>query len=328
MTSFYRTHLRSFPDQLSPKCITVHTVRHRPRSAPDAVVVAGMGGSGIAGDLLAHFRASLRLPVPVITWKDFGLPELPFARPLVIAVSYSGDTRETLAAFRRAVVCGYARGAVTVGGALGLRARRERIPCATFTPPVGLTPREGVGYTYFALVELLRLWFPSIRNHDLSHTLRTAPLERAATRVAEVIGTRSMLIFAPTSYAPIGYLWKTVINETGKRPADFAVLPEACHNGIVEFSKHPKRSVAIFLDDPLESGDRSLATRAFRGIVARQGTPTVTVSFTGKTLEERTWNGILLGHFTALSLAEASGDDPTATPLIAELKGRLRKRGR
>src|SRR3989344_2464751 len=100
---------------------------------PDALLLAGMGGSGLVGNLLQNLAPDVKLPVPVFLWKDFGLPaQLPTKRPLCLFISFSGTTRETISGFKRAralkprppiaVVAG--------GGELGTLARNFKKPLA------------------------------------------------------------------------------------------------------------------------------------------------------------------------------------------------------
>lgn len=319
----YRDHIARFADQLEP--IATPAGPPRRAKAPGVLVIAGMGGSGLAGDLVAHFRETLRLPVPVVVWKGFGLPALPFARPLVIAVSHSGRTAETISAFRAARRRGYEVGAAATGGALLDLARAARTPRVAIPTLPGLTPREGIGYTYYALVELLRTWFPNIRNPGLSQLVSIKQLEKSLSPALKTIGRNSVSVFAPTGLEVVGYVWKVVLSETAKRRASLEVIPEAAHNAIMGFSRRPDRTSAVFISSSADGDGARRTAEAMRRIIARGGTPTIAVPLAGRSLEERTWNGILLGHMAALGLAERDGANPSATPLTDAVKRRMRK---
>src|SRR5262245_52385852 len=62
-----------------------------------AVLVLGMGGSGVSGDVLAAV-AGPECPVPIVVSKDYELPGFVDGSTLVLAVSCSGNTEETLEA--------------------------------------------------------------------------------------------------------------------------------------------------------------------------------------------------------------------------------------
>jgi glucose-6-phosphate isomerase len=75
----YHTNLHFFPLEFSRTNITARRFTAlRGGKKPDGIVVIGMGGSGLAGDLLVHFSHSLKLPVPVVVWKDYGIPKTSF----------------------------------------------------------------------------------------------------------------------------------------------------------------------------------------------------------------------------------------------------------
>ncbi|MDO8470065.1 MAG: SIS domain-containing protein [bacterium] len=319
----YHDHCAHFADQLRPRPNCVIGKRPASRTGrrridrPDVVIIAGMGGSGFAGDLLRHFSESLALPVPVIVWKNPGLPRLRFSRPLVVAVSHSGNTRETLDAFRTAGRRGYRRGAAATGGRLLAAATVAGVPRARIPTLPRLTPREGVGYTYFALIELLRTWFPNLRNPAFSHLMRFESLERQAKQIARELGRNDVSLFVSSNLTAVGYLWKLTLSETAKRHATLEILPEAAHNTIMGFVRPVYRTCAIFLA-PWGTPDRTGAV--VRKLIARQGTPTIPVTLRGSSLKEHTWNGILLGHLVALALAKREKLDPSATALTDEVK--------
>lgn len=323
----YHDHCARFGDQLRPRPDCITGKRASRTSRPDIVIIAGMGGSGLAGDLVRHFSEHLKLPVPVVVWKNPGLPPclsgrqtLRFSRPLVVAVSHSGNTWETLNAFRTAGRRGYRRGAAATGGRLLRAATDAGVPSARIPTLPRLTPREGVGYTYFALIELLRTWFPGLRNPAFSRLMRLELLERQAKQIVRELGRNDASLFVPSSLEAVGYMWKLALTETAKRHATLELLPEAAHNTIMGFTRPVYRTCALFLAPP---GRLDRTETVVRKLVARQGTPMIPVPLHGSNLEQRTWNGILLGHLVALALAEREKLDPSATALTDEVKRRV-----
>jgi glucose/mannose-6-phosphate isomerase len=114
-----------------------------PAAGLTAIAVLGMGGSGISGELCRSVLAPLA-PVPVVTIRDYDLPAWVGPDTLVFAVSYSGDTEETLSAFRQAAERGARLVAVTTGGALAREADAGGYPAVVV--PGGLMPRAALGY--------------------------------------------------------------------------------------------------------------------------------------------------------------------------------------
>ncbi len=114
-----------------------------PAEGLKAIAVLGMGGSGISGELCRSVLAPLA-PVPVVTIRNYDLPAWVGPDTLVFAVSYSGDTEETLSAFRQAAARGARIVAVTTGGALAEEAGAGGYPAVLV--PGGLMPRAALGY--------------------------------------------------------------------------------------------------------------------------------------------------------------------------------------
>lgn len=111
------------------------------------LLICGMGGSAIGGDIFRVFAAS-KSPVPILVNRDYGLPAWVDHGTLVVVLSYSGGTEESLSAYDEAGVRGAARIVVTSGGELLERAERDGVPVAIV--PGGLAPRCALGYLFFA----------------------------------------------------------------------------------------------------------------------------------------------------------------------------------
>ena len=123
-----RDRLRALPQQ----CLAAWRQSQAPLPADltgdyDKVVIGGMGGSAIAGDLVADL-AALQRTVPVVVARSFHLPFALDRRSLFISCSYSGNTRETLSLFRQAIADGAQVLAVTAGGTLAEEATEEQHP--------------------------------------------------------------------------------------------------------------------------------------------------------------------------------------------------------
>ena len=110
-----------------------------------AIVVTGLGGSSISGDLLrAYVHAAC--PVPIVVNRHYSLPGFVGPETLVCAISYSGNTEETLSAFEAAQARGAKLLAVTSGGQLAQMAERAHVPCVRVQG--GMPPRTTLGYLF------------------------------------------------------------------------------------------------------------------------------------------------------------------------------------
>ncbi|MEK7512575.1 MAG: SIS domain-containing protein, partial [Patescibacteria group bacterium] len=219
-----------------------HSNRLRGGPKPDGIIVVGMGGSALAGDLLRHCAAALRLPVPIVVWKSYGLPSAVSAtRPLYVFVSFSGNTEETLSGLQKLLAARNRPpiGVVTTGGTLLTIAEQEGLPLARFERG-SLTPREGVGYTYHGLTELLRAVFPTMRRPTVGPAFPIKRFEPQGMTLAKALKSSTPIIYTDTAFQALGYLWKINLNETAKHLAFSSVLPEAAHNEVTSFETKPK----------------------------------------------------------------------------------------
>ncbi len=208
----------------------------------DAVVVTGMGGSGIGGDVLRHLAAGLA-PWPVVAHKGYGLPAFVGPRTLVVATSYSGNTEETLSAFDEAGRRGARRVAITSGGKLGACCDAQDVAWARV--PGGRQPRHSLGYLLVpALVavglddgteEAVRQLTEIAQTLGRKVPVAANPAKRLAQRLA---GSGVCMLLGSQGLAGVAaYRLKCQLAENAKLPAMWAELPEADHNEVVAWQE-------------------------------------------------------------------------------------------
>ncbi len=291
--------------------------------APDGIVITGMGGSGLPSNLITKLGTSIGLKIPVLPWKDYGLN--PYSEtlknPLFVFISFSGNTEETFSGLKL-LIQKKNRPKIAViacGGELKRMAERFRLPFVTFDPQ-GLTPRQALGYNYYALIKVLRSVFPKISAKDLSKKINILSLEKPAQALARRIKSRIVLIYTDSKNSHLGYVWKTNINETAKLPAFTNFFPEIYHNEITAFEKKHFPFFAIFLIDPQTNKKIIKKTKALTKILNSRKIPTAVLALSGKNPEEKTWNSIVLSHLTSFYLAKLNKVNPKATKLIDQFK--------
>jgi glucose/mannose-6-phosphate isomerase len=215
----------------------------------DHVAVLGMGGSGIAGDVLRAVGSSL--PVPVIVLKQLRTPAYIGPRTLAVALSYSGDTEETVSMARGALDARAHLVAVSVGGELAALAAERgavHVPCA----PGLAMPRAAIG----ALVAPLFMTLFRVGLFPESHALlvqaqaqlsrrrdqcdaRTPAPANPARELARRIGRSVPLVYGGGALGAVAaYRWKCDINENAKSPAFWAAYPELTHNEVCGWGQH------------------------------------------------------------------------------------------
>jgi glucose/mannose-6-phosphate isomerase len=326
---------RAFPSQLRTGFASGRALEFRWPRGVDRSVVVGMGGSAIGADLLRSLTDA-ETDLLLQTVRDAGLPRWVGPSTLVVAVSYSGDTWETLAAFDEAGRRGATRLAVSSGGRLQERAQREGVP--HLAVPSGFAPRAALGYLLGGLLGLFDPAFPASNRDRLdraSKVLTARNDELAAhdgnpARLAARIATRVPWTVTSRDLAPVARRWTTQIEENAKRPAHWDVLPEGLHNAIVSWDalRRPESGRYIFLR--LEgAGDDRVAHERFEylgGLLTRKRVPVATVRFEARDRLERTLSAVQWGDFLSLALARRSGVDPLPIEAISQMKRRLEAR--
>lgn len=304
------------------------------REKPALVVVAGMGGSAAGGDLLAACAAD-RSDVPIVVHRGYGLPAIAGDRALVIAVSYSGNTAETLSAMEVAIARKIPAVALTTGGTLGALAGRHGVPLVTLPP--GLMPRMALGYLFFpALTAMQSVGIEIASASDIADALATvetlaaelAP-ERPTTaneakRLALAIGPRMPAIYGGPDTGPVAYRWKTDVEENAKTFALAGALPEMNHNEI-EAWRAPSAAALhlLLLRDAGEPPEIARRFAVVRELVA-SAAGGVSESWTrGSSRVARLLSLVYVGQWTSYYLALLRGIDPWSVPLLDELKRRM-----
>jgi glucose/mannose-6-phosphate isomerase len=299
------------------------------RELPGGLVVAGMGGSAIGGDLAAAALDG-RAARPIRTVRGYE-PD-PWVGPdtLVLCASYSGDTEETLACFEAAGAAGAARAVVTTGGALGEAARAAGVP--VMGVPSGFQPRAAVVYMTVAALEAAAACgaAPAIRDQvegaagplgELAAEWGPdAPDDSEAKRLARALGGTVPVVHGAGSTTPAARRWKTQINENASAPAFFSELPEADHNEICGYAPP---LAAVFLDDPALDPRLRRRIELTAELLQPEAATVERTEARGDTPFLRLMSLVLLGDLVSVYLAVLAGRDPTPVPAIDRLKEQL-----
>jgi len=318
------------------------SLARRARDLPTAegvgsIAVCGMGGSGIVGDVVSACFAD-RLPVPVTTIKGYGLPAFCGKDTLVLAVSYSGETEETLAGYGQAVAVGSRVTALSSGGQLAALARADRVPHVTIPGHVP-APRAALGFLVGAAVGVLEAvgLLPDVDTElgGASAALEALSSELAPDRPAEGNRAKSLaewlqdgipVVWGSEGVAEAAALrWKTQFNENAKTPAFHAVLPELDHNEIEGWSEQTGRPFRLVVLRHAREHQR-VARRVEATIEAIAGSSLECreVFVEGSTPTEILLSFVMLADFTSTYLAILRGVDPTPVHVLTRVKERLR----
>ncbi|HET9161818.1 MAG TPA: bifunctional phosphoglucose/phosphomannose isomerase [Solirubrobacterales bacterium] len=317
----------AIPDHLRDALWRVESARLG-RSESAGLLVCGMGGSAIGGDLAAAALGE-RLTAPLLTVRGYALPSWATAEWAVLCSSYSGGTEETLSCFAAAEALGARRVVASTGGALTERAR------AAGDPVIGLpgllpAPRTAVAYMLVCALEVAAAAGIAPR---VAEEIEAAAaflegqrdeLRHLAGEVAGVIGDRVPVIHGAGPTAAAARRWKTQVNENAKLPAFCSELPEADHNEICAWGAAEAASLAaVLLEDRDQHPRVGLRFDLTAAEVERDGAPAVRIEAAGESRVERLLWTVMLGDLVSLELASKRGRDPMPIEAIDRLKARL-----
>lgn len=317
----------AIPDHLRDALWRIESARLEPAESA-GLLVCGMGGSAIGGDLAAAALGD-RLTRPLLTVRGYELPSWATPEWTVLCVSYSGETEETLACFAAAEALGARRIVVSTGGALVEAARQADLPVVGL--PGILQPRAAVAYMFATAAEMAALAGAGPRIHTEIDTAAAFLEERAedlrgrAAEVAARLDGTLPVVYGADLTAPVARRWKTQINENAKLPAFFAELPEADHNELCGWVAGPAGDTlaGVLIEDADQHPRERRRFELTAAAIAAAGAEAVRLETVGETRVERLLWAVMLGDLVSLHLAEARGVDPVPVEAIEAFKAAL-----
>ncbi|MDQ3767347.1 MAG: bifunctional phosphoglucose/phosphomannose isomerase [Actinomycetota bacterium] len=305
----------------------------------DSVLVVGMGGSGISGNL-AQAVVEPHFPLPWRVIKGYGpLPDWVGRNTCVFVMSYSGATEESLAAFEDAAERRCRIVIISSGGAL-TKVARDR-GAALVRIPEGLQPRASLGYLCLCLLGTLRsMQLAPDMNEDFAEAMevldgiaagcgRDVPTgENPAKTLAGRLYGRVPVIYGGYGVgAAAAQRFKTDLNEYGKSPAFYNVLPELNHNEIVGWNRLGELTsasfVVVLLRDLYEDERVALRFSATSELIAKHVSDVVEVHSEGRSPLARVLSFALITQLAAVYLGFGYGVDPGPVEAIEKLKSAL-----
>ncbi|MBN2226015.1 MAG: bifunctional phosphoglucose/phosphomannose isomerase [candidate division Zixibacteria bacterium] len=332
--------IHDFPEQLLQAAeigrqinlgfINGNTLRH--------IIVAGMGGSAIGGDLIRSFLAD-RLPIPLAVCRHYTLPNYVNEQTLVIVSSYSGNTEETVSACRDALSRKASIICLTSGGKIGAIADEIHLPVVPLPP--GYPPRAALGFSFVPLMFIMeKLGFAQKVEDDIheiasglkayreQYKLETPTEQNPAKQLAQRIHNRIPILYSgPDRIDTVATRWKGQICENAKCLAFHNQFPEFNHNELVGWEAidaYRDKLVAVYLMDSDDHDRVRLRMNIVRQVFANQHIEVAEVISQGDFPLGRIFSLIQLGDFMSYYLALLNGVDPYPVKVIDFLKDKLK----
>ncbi len=291
----------------------------------DGIVIASMGGSALPADILNIWMNKYKSKLPLYIHHDYGLPDYINNKHLVICISYSGNTEETLSAFEQARKKKLKIIAITSGGKLVELCKKYRIPYAKI--PAGFQPRMALGFQFAALIKVL-VKSGLIRDNlkDLSgleKILKPNSFEIQGQKLAKKLKGRIPVIYSSNRLNSLSRIWKINLNENSKIPAFNNCFPELNHNEIIGFTNPQKKFHLILLQDPTDHPRILKRMKLTTNLIKKKVAGIDIINIKGKDILSKIFSNILLANWTSYWLALEHKIDPTPIKMIEEFKKKL-----
>ena len=288
------------------------------------IVVAGMGGSGVAGDVLKAIMENQKSKIPVTVSKDYSLPAFVDNNTLVFINSYSGNTEETLASYNDAVNKNAQIIGLTSGGELADKCKR------VIKLPPGFQPRAALGFLFFPLLAVLtNANIINISNDEIQETIKMLEEKEEfnsdGREIAKTIGDRTPLIYASNKFSVAAYRWKCQINENAKTHAFSAIFSELNHNEIVGYTTAKKEDLAVIFLRDSEDHERIKKRMDIMKKIVSQKVDVIEVESKGDSFLSKLFSLMYQSDFASYHLAINKKQDPTPVAVIENLKKELMK---
>ena len=300
------------------------------------VVVTGVGGSAIGGELLGDLISGNGSSM-VTVCRDYHLPSYLSSDSLVIVSSYSGNTEETLAAFSDAVRRGAKIIVVTTGGQLLKLAYQENVP--VFHIDYEGEPRTALGYSFLIPMAILQNLGLVISNDEdileatdvllsLSQRLKpNVPMDNnPAKELAMSLHGKLIVVYGGGILCGVARRWKTQFNENAKAWAFVELLPEAGHNAIAGI-QWPRRmgnnACVLLLNSWSLDSNMKIRLAVIEELLGKSGVECRVVDGIGKSVLAQMLSNVLFGDYTSYYLALLNGENPSPVPQLDYLKYRL-----
>jgi len=297
------------------------------------IVFGGVGGSGIVGDVLSDYCRTV-IGIPAIVCRAPKIPIFVGKTTLFIAISYSGETNETLGMFDQAKRAGAHLGIVTSGGKLLALSRTERIPYVKVTenllPRVALPDMLGATVCVLGKSKILQDSSGLLRNacssvnEQIDQVKPSVPLrQNRAKQAAMALKIQLPLLIGSEENASVLRRFKNELNENSKVPAFYYALPEAFHDDIEGLSTLNQlcKTQPLILRSQLESAGDTRTVDKLEELLIELGFPSPIV-FKGVGEDRLGWllSAIIFGDYVSAYLAILRDIDPSSLALIPKFR--------
>lgn len=294
------------------------------------IIICGIGGSALPADIL---NIAARPTVPVYIHRTYGLPPTANGNSLIICISYSGNTEETLSVLKEAIEKKYHIVGICSGGEVETLCTENSLPLVKI--PSGIQPRCATGYIFSALAQILinQGLIEDISQQILETSNQLTAinplLEKEGKKLAKKVAGSIPVVYSSDSFRAVAMIWKIKFNENAKIPAFYNYFPELNHNEMVGYTGLEKLGAGnfqVFILQDLQDHERILKRiKLTAGIIKKAGAKVEIINMQEGSYLFKIFSTLLLGDWVSYYTALENNVDPTPVKIIEEFKGLMAK---
>ncbi|MFA6888764.1 MAG: bifunctional phosphoglucose/phosphomannose isomerase [Candidatus Woesearchaeota archaeon] len=286
------------------------------------ITFVAMGGSMHPGFLLKTYLENMQCKKQINIVRDYTIPPYISKKGFLIVVSYSGNTAETLEAYKQAYREGYQMLVITSGEKLKEAAEKNGTPLILI--PKGYQPRHSMYILFGTILQIMQNSGILEKHEELFQEairiLKKPIFEAMGKQIAEKIGKKITIIYTTPKLGTIAERWKISINENAKMHSFYNILPEMDHNEINAYATKIQEIHAIFIADEEETRLHRQRISATKQIIKEFNYTTTEIVIKGPSYLSRMLSAIHIGDWTSYYCAQQMGVDPLKVEVVEKLK--------
>lgn len=289
------------------------------------IIICGMGGSALPANILITYLLD-DLKIPVFSHRTYNLPAQADKKSLIVAISYSGNTEETISAYKQAIEKKFKVAAIATGGMLKELAEKNNQPIAVI-PTDAEQPRFAVGYQTAALLKILAnagvIEDKSEEILKVANDLNPAATEEQGKALAKKLVDKIPIVYASSRLRILARIWKIKFNENSKIMAFWNYFPELNHNEMVGLTNLKGNFHFLIMQDKDDHEGVQKRMELFTDLAKEKGACVDIIQIEGKNTLKKMWNCLILGDWVTYYLALEYNQDPVPVEIVEKFKKRL-----
>ncbi len=308
-----------------PEVVKVGNVEIRYRRDFKGIIISGMGGSGIVGDIIRDSIQDI-VKIPIIVNKDLKLPKYIDEEYLVIAISYSGNTIETIKCYEECIKNGIPVITVSTGGRLKDLANMNNTPHITI--PKATAPRYGLPCLLYATLRAIGKVFNiedkilNMCEESITYIKKAfEEYSRKFKHLVDILANKFIMIYVPSPLSSLGFRFKNDMNENAKQPVAVCILPESEHNDLaIHIRDIPNLEILIVKSKTLENTEYDTHIKAMMKVLEELNRKYILIELEGNTILSEIMYGITSLGMLSVDIAYRLGIDPVKIEAIDRVK--------